>query len=154
MASAFAEGREKVRAQLASSVCELPVEPHTRSMPSYVSFELSDGIAEFVGAKLVHPAISKCSEEFEAMVVPVRLGNDRAGHSERQACLHVLAEVQRARAPLRGSVRLFAAHTPCCSCLACICQLRCVLGPHVDIAVDFDLWKDTCRAAAALAPDP
>eukprot|EP00419_Tripos_fusus_P027724 CAMPEP_0172720514 /NCGR_PEP_ID=MMETSP1074-20121228/77079_1 /TAXON_ID=2916 /ORGANISM="Ceratium fusus, Strain PA161109" /LENGTH=91 /DNA_ID=CAMNT_0013546043 /DNA_START=284 /DNA_END=559 /DNA_ORIENTATION=+ len=43
-----------------------------------------------------------------------------------------------------GAVRLYATHTPCISCLACMCQFKRIL-PNVKLEVAFDVWRETRR---------
>ena len=43
-----------------------------------------------------------------------------------------------------GSVRLYATHTLCISCLACCCQFKRLL-PNVKLEVAFDVWRETRR---------
>merc|ERR1712176_255156 len=47
-------------------------------------------------------------------------------------------------AEVTGTVRLYASHTPCISCMACFCQFQ-RLFPKVKLCVDFDDWRDTRR---------
>merc|ERR1712194_899923 len=63
-------------------------------------------------------------------VLPVFAQHDRSNHAERQALIKVIARVQEASeaqndaefeaeaAEVTGTVRLYASHTPCISCMA------------------------------------
>jgi len=89
-------------------------------------------------------------------VLPVFAQHDRSNHAERQALIKVIARVQEASgaqndseferecAEVTGTVRLYASHTPCISCMACFCQFQ-RLFPKVKLCVDFDDWRDTRR---------
>eukprot|EP00929_Paragymnodinium_shiwhaense_P068998 TRINITY_DN34810_c0_g1_i2.p1 TRINITY_DN34810_c0_g1~~TRINITY_DN34810_c0_g1_i2.p1 ORF type:complete len:525 (+),score=126.66 TRINITY_DN34810_c0_g1_i2:342-1916(+) len=89
-------------------------------------------------------------------VLPVFAQHDRSNHAERQALIKVIARVQEAcgaqtdsefeaeAAEVTGTVRLYASHTPCISCMACFCQFQ-RLFPKVKLCVDFDDWRDTRR---------
>lgn len=89
-------------------------------------------------------------------VLPVFAQHDRSNHAERQALIKVIARVQEACgaktdeefeaecAEVTGTVRLYASHTPCISCMACFCQFQ-RLFPKVKLCVDFDDWRDTRR---------
>lgn len=89
-------------------------------------------------------------------VLPVFAQHDRSNHAERQALIKVIARVQEACgaqndaefekecADVTGTVRLYASHTPCISCMACFCQFQ-RLFPKVKLCVDFDDWRDTRR---------
>jgi len=89
-------------------------------------------------------------------VLPVFAQHDRSNHAERQALIKVIARVQDACgaktdeefeaecAEVTGTVRLYASHTPCISCMACFCQFQ-RLFPKVKLCVDFDDWRDTRR---------
>ncbi|CAJ1344583.1 unnamed protein product [Effrenium voratum] len=89
-------------------------------------------------------------------VLPVFAQHDRSNHAERQALIKVIARVQEASAAktdaefeaecaqVTGTVRLYASHTPCISCMACFCQFQ-RLFPKVKLCVDFDDWRDTRR---------
>lgn len=82
--------------------------------------------------------------------------HDRSNHAERQALIKIIARVQEACgantddefeeecANVTGTVRLYASHTPCISCMACFCQFQ-RLFPKVKLCVDFDDWRDTRR---------
>jgi len=88
--------------------------------------------------------------------LPVFAQHDRSNHAERQALMKVIARVQEAcgaqtdeefereAAETTGTVRLYASHTPCISCMACFCQFQ-RLFPKVKLCVDFDDWRDTRR---------
>merc|ERR1712217_277667 len=89
-------------------------------------------------------------------VLPVFAQHDRSNHAERQALIKVISRVQEACgaqtdeefeaecAEVTGTVRLYASHTPCISCMACFCQFQ-RLFPKVKLCVDFDDWRDTRR---------
>merc|ERR1712217_861600 len=89
-------------------------------------------------------------------VLPVFAQHDRSNHAERQALIKVITRVQEACgaqtdeefeaecAEVTGTVRLYASHTPCISCMACFCQFQ-RLFPKVKLCVDFDDWRDTRR---------
>lgn len=89
-------------------------------------------------------------------VLPVFAQHDRSNHAERQALIKIIARVQKASgaqsdeafeaecAEVTGTVRLYASHTPCISCMACFCQFQ-RLFPKVKLCVDFDDWRDTRR---------
>lgn len=89
-------------------------------------------------------------------VLPVFAQHDRSNHAERQALIKVIARVQEASgaktdeefeaecAEVTGTVRVYASHTPCISCMACFCQFQ-RLFPKVKLCVDFDDWRDTRR---------
>ena len=89
-------------------------------------------------------------------VLPVFAQHDRSNHAERQALIKVISRVQEASgaktdaefeaecAEVTGTVRLYASHTPCISCMACFCQFQ-RLFPKVKLCVDFDDWRDTRR---------
>jgi len=89
-------------------------------------------------------------------VLPVFAQHDRSNHAERQALIKVIARVQETCgaktdaefeaecAEVTGTVRLYASHTPCISCMACFCQFQ-RLFPKVKLCVDFDDWRDTRR---------
>lgn len=89
-------------------------------------------------------------------VLPVFAQHDRSNHAERQALIKVITRVQEAcgaktdeefeveAAEVTGTVRLYASHTPCISCMACFCQFQ-RLFPKVKLCVDFDDWRDTRR---------
>jgi len=89
-------------------------------------------------------------------VLPVFAQHDRSNHAERQALIKVISRVQEASgaktdaefeaecAQVTGTVRLYASHTPCISCMACFCQFQ-RLFPKVKLCVDFDDWRDTRR---------
>lgn len=89
-------------------------------------------------------------------VLPVFAQHDRSNHAERQALMKIIARVQKASgaqsdeafeaecAEVTGTVRLYASHTPCISCMACFCQFQ-RLFPKVKLCVDFDDWRDTRR---------
>ncbi|CAE8720160.1 unnamed protein product [Polarella glacialis] len=50
-----------------------------------------------------------------------------------------------------GTVRLYATHTPCVSCLAIFCQFK-ALFPQVRLSIAFSTWRDT-RSMVALLLD-
>lgn len=89
-------------------------------------------------------------------MLPVFAQHDRSNHAERQALIKIIARVQEAcgaqtdeefekeAAETTGTVRLYASHTPCISCMACFCQFQ-RLFPKVKLCVDFDDWRDTRR---------
>lgn len=89
-------------------------------------------------------------------MLPVFAQHDRSNHAERQALIKIIARVQDACgakndeefeaecAEVTGTVRLYASHTPCISCMACFCQFQ-RLFPKVKLCVDFDDWRDTRR---------
>eukprot|EP00929_Paragymnodinium_shiwhaense_P099820 TRINITY_DN6169_c0_g1_i1.p2 TRINITY_DN6169_c0_g1~~TRINITY_DN6169_c0_g1_i1.p2 ORF type:complete len:140 (+),score=24.93 TRINITY_DN6169_c0_g1_i1:69-488(+) len=47
-------------------------------------------------------------------------------------------------AGVTGTVRLYATHTLCISCLAACCQFKRLL-PNVKLEVAFDVWRETRR---------
>lgn len=51
-----------------------------------------------------------------------------------------------------GTVRLYATHTLCISCLACCCQFKRLL-PNVKLEVAFDVWRETRRWVGTEDPD-
>ena len=149
------EAHEHVRLHLASS--ELPEERHWRTIPAHVAFNLTDGHSHLSGEKLIdmNPLPmhdSPWSAEVETHVSSVWLEHDRSWHAERQACLHVLTEAPQCRGSWHGSVRVFAAHTPCVSCLACLVQTWCALQPGVKVLVHFDTWESAYAACVSAVP--
>ncbi|CAE8652243.1 unnamed protein product [Polarella glacialis] len=93
---------------------------------------------------------SSCTNLAESLLVPVLREHDRSLHAERSALLALTEEIftnlEGARqetllgdnAP-HGSVRLYAGHTLCISCLAICCQFQ-GLFPAVRLQVAMDIW--------------
>lgn len=97
-------------------------------------------------------------------VLPVFAQHDRSNHAERQALIKIISRVQaacgattdeefeRECSEVTGTVRLYASHTPCISCMACFCQFQ-RLFPKVKLCVDFDDWRDTRRMVEMMRRD-
>merc|ERR1712060_298919 len=84
-------------------------------------------------------------EHSEAVLFPVYLTHSRAQHSERRALLQITERLLADGPPKQhptGTVRLYAVHTPCVSCLAVFCQFR-ALFPRVRLLVAFATWQET-----------
>jgi len=134
--------------------------PHQRDILAWIAFDVlvrSAGLEERVrepGKIATFDATATSSRE----LMPLFVGHSRAGHAERTALLCVLDSVRAAerrllRRALRpdaceptgapthvveisGDVQLFAAHTPCLSCLAVFAQFSRLL-PNVSMSVAF-----------------
>jgi len=143
--------RGKVHTFMASS--ELPKSRTASCMASFLSLNRSaiDGDTRFRIEKVLESGFSICPVGAANSPVPIFLGHDRSGHSERQACIHILSELGGGpgggdRVSAHDSACLFSSHTPCVSCLACLVQTWRLLQPHVKWKADFDSWG-TSRSA-------
>ncbi|CAK9114146.1 Uncharacterized protein SCF082_LOCUS52881 [Durusdinium trenchii] len=93
-------------------------------------------------------AVSK--PEVSEWLLPVFVEHDRSSHAERMALLAVGQLVKSAGgklhpdSPVKGTVSVYASHTPCISCMAVFCQFKQRL-PGVKLYVCFDKWGETNR---------
>lgn len=84
-------------------------------------------------------------EQGEVLLPPIYAYHDRAQHAERRALLQVAQLLTENGAPGMspvGTVRLYAVHTPCISCLAVFSQFK-ALFPRVRLTVAFASWQET-----------
>jgi len=108
----------------------------------------SDKPAEQVRTRPFGYAMSK--PEPDEWLLPVFVEHDRSSHAERMAMLAVGESVKAAGGKLhpdskvRGVSAIYAAHTPCISCLTCFCQFKQRL-PNVRLYFYFDTWENTRR---------
>ena len=86
----------------------------------------------------------------EVPLSSVFVEHDRSNHAERWALFSVIADLlaeglqPRDFCSVRGTVQLYAVHTPCISCLAAFCQFQSAF-PRVSLKVGFKDWR-TSRA--------
>ena len=91
----------------------------------------------------------RTSRRFRAEVLPVFIAHARDNHAERGALQALLASAKGKR----GVAALYAAHTPCVSCLAG-CMHVAELVPGVSLRVAFDTWEQARSLALALEELP
>jgi len=83
-------------------------------------------------------------------VLPIFVDHDRSNHAERNAMLLVLEHMPMNKVhegvdgAYTGAARVYASHTPCISCLACMCQFTRAF-PDCRLIVKYDNWRNTRR---------
>jgi len=70
--------------------------------------------------------------------------HDRAAHAERSALVTLFQRLEPYQGQASGTVRLFASHTLCISCLAACCQFKRLL-PQLQLQISFDTWQESRR---------
>lgn len=137
--------------------------PQMREIVAWIAYDVAvgfGGLEESVQQDGCVVRFNECKEfRWGALLRPLHIDHDRGGHAERMALLGVIEDFKGAenrlrrrvltegapaampplRAPestARGEVRIFAAHTPCLSCVASFAQFR-RLYPEVTLVVAF-----------------
>jgi len=148
-------GAEAGRAALAA---QLPEEPSGQRLVVWTSYSLGEADVREKGRRsmwiLKHDGRVVAHgrhkwQEGEALLPPLFVGHSRGGHAERRALLQIAERILQNAAAAgpdagepSGTVRLYASHTPCVSCLACFAQFR-RLFPRVKLVVAFAAWDET-----------
>eukprot|EP00929_Paragymnodinium_shiwhaense_P108499 TRINITY_DN74815_c0_g1_i1.p1 TRINITY_DN74815_c0_g1~~TRINITY_DN74815_c0_g1_i1.p1 ORF type:complete len:471 (-),score=108.28 TRINITY_DN74815_c0_g1_i1:120-1532(-) len=94
-------------------------------------------------------AVGHNDAKFNIWILPVFVDHDRSNHAERQAMLVLLEALpldpdEGVVHDVTGSMRVYATHTPCISCLSCMCQFTRAF-PGATLSCAFDIWKETKR---------
>ena len=126
-----------------------PERPSAQSLVVWCAYDLLDEDGSVWKEGCVVPSAPLDSaDQDDDLLLPVFVEHDRSRHAERHALLKIIQKIQREGRcfhQISGEICLYAAHTPCISCLAVFCQFRC-LFPHVRLNVQFDDWSTTRRA--------
>ncbi|CAE7358917.1 CHR12, partial [Symbiodinium sp. KB8] len=159
--------RRASRRELSDALLNEDEEVSSQSIVSWLAFNMQadtsglslgvPGRCAAFGASWAMDSVAGGSA-LEQRLLPVFREHDRSQHAERMALLSVAASAasqnQRSRPDLQeraadreftfGSVRLYATHTLCISCLAVCCQFH-RLFPRVSLKVEMDTWDETLR---------
>lgn len=82
-------------------------------------------------------------------ILPVYVEHDRAPHVERQSLLVFLEALPLDKDDVvlqrvTAKARFYSAHTPCISCLSCMCQFTRAF-PGASLSIGFDIWRESRR---------
>lgn len=151
----FPLAQYKSRAELLLAGTAAGEDPAAKDLVAFAqgSMILGSGEERTVSSRAVgHGDATPC-----IWILPVFVDHDRSSHAERQALLLLLEDVpigkdEGVQPEVKGSMRVYASHTPCISCLSSMCQFtRAFEGAK--LAVTFDQWKETRRWIGLEGPE-
>lgn len=148
----FPEAQRASRAVLASHDVEATDDPVSSALIAWSSHNLTIGEGPRAVTSLcrTRPVGYGDKVPVSEWLLPVFVEHDRSNHAERMALLYMGHIVKDAGgrlhpdAPIKGTVAVYASHTPCISCLSVFCQFKQKL-PGVRLWVIFDAWSSTRR---------
>jgi len=144
--------RLRTRRELSATVASPDDDPQAKELPAWCQAWVASKAngAPAAGTDLLacrDRAVGHGSMAKHQWVLPVFVEHDRSFHAERQALLLLLQRLpldrdERVSPASCGSIRIYASHTPCISCLSSMCQFSRAF-PGAKLEVGFDVWKQT-----------
>lgn len=148
----FPEAQRASRAVLAANDVEATDDPVSSALIAWSSHNLTigDGPGAVTSLCRTRPVGYGDKVPVSEWLLPVFVEHDRSNHAERMALLYMGDVIKdgggklHPDAPIKGTVAVYASHTPCISCLSVFCQFKQKL-PGVRLWVIFDAWANTRR---------